>query len=133
MLQDVKGLRIKKNLVGEWSIYKVTRSNKQEFLLFSFTEQREAVEKGRALARLFNLGVQVDGDIPSEEKKPQDSRRRRRVKGVTRLCRELVQKKVSFEEIEDILVEKYLDAGYSEKEARWSARGIISGVLKGHG
>jgi len=127
VLQDVKELLVDKNLVDEWSIYKVTKINKQKFLLFSFSDREEAVKKGKALARVLNLNLKVVGGVSPTITRPV---KKHRVSGVTALCRQFFSEGKTTAEVEDSLVKKYKDAGYSHKEARWSARGIISAELK---
>jgi len=130
MLQDVKELLVSKNLVDEWSVYKVTKSNKQKFLLFSFGDQEEAIKKGRALAKVLNLNLKVEGGTDSTLTRPV---KKRRVSGVTALCRRLLLKGKSTVEIENALIRIYENAGYSYKEARWAARGIVSTELRAGG
>jgi len=134
MLQDVKKLCVRINSVDEWSVYKITATNKQRFILFSFSTQEEAIKKGKAIARVLGLKLEAEAhinfDTKVEKMERPEKKKHARVVGVVKLCRQLLSEGKSTSEIETVLTKKYEDAGRDTKEAKWSARAVISGEKK---
>ena len=135
MLLDVKELIVKFSLGDEWCLYKVTKNNKQRFLLFSFGKDLyQAIEKGRKIAKILGVRFVAGEDSNSVEEVNQEKvevkKKRPRVTGVVKLCRQLLSEKKSDSEIQTILSRKYLDAGYNNHEAILAARGILQGEKK---
>jgi len=137
MLVGTTELYIKKSLSDEWALYRVNE-NKQSFLLFSFDDdQDEALIKGEQIAKI--LGVRFRNKVPpgliSEIETGVKITKKvgtkpGRVKGIGKLCHQLLEEGKSDQEIKDILTQKYIEAGRDQKEAKWYASGILSDAKK---
>lgn len=88
-------------------------------------QQQDRPTYSEAMAQTIE-GTNIDGTTPT-----QPTIRRKRVKGIVKLCRELLKQFFSDATILDKLIQKYInEGGYDEKTARSGAQTILADTKK---
>ena len=135
MLMGTIQLYLDKTVAEEWGIYRLNETM-HGFLLLSFNDRDEALVVGGKLSDILNVpfdgcpphNLLSKGDPGTSLPKIEKPEKKKRVTGITFLCRLLLGEGKDHEEIEATLMKEYMEVGRTEKEARASARDVITAV-----
>lgn len=154
MIQGMKYIISHLTMGDEYGVYRVT-PEKYRYLLFVCTRRTEAIERGKAVAKV--LGVKFQNWIPTitddqqkkedldvdpksatllsvaENEPVQETRTfvKKKVMGVTQRCKECLAKGMKDDEIVEDILPRYLEVGRERTESEAAIRSLLFYAKKG--
>jgi len=139
----LKRLVVRLNIADEYSIFRENEEG-QQFFLISNDDIEELVKAGALMSKVLSVPLRNELNYSYSESSgfdisqihvdladPGAKKKAKRVNGVAKTCRPMIQEGKSNEEIFVVMLPKYLEAGRDEKEARELLMSYLNDMRQG--